>query len=353
MCCATNRPMVSIGRVSYPLYLWHWPLLAFAAIAFPGDLPAVTRAALALAAFLLAVGTWRWLESPLHGKPMPLPRRLVGATLATSVAVALLMVQVADVAGTSPASDSNPLAGLDAPSNVPRCHNHFASPARLPDEAACVLGGKDPPRIAIWGDSHALALGPFATAIARREGRTAIAYSRDACPPAVGYDTGQQGLLAARCNNFNEAAIRRAETMDTVILAARWPLHGERDFAADLTTTVDRLSSHVRRIFVIGPTPVLPANAPYCLHHKVLHSCEVTREEFVARSAAIRELLSSLPATHPNVTYVEPLDFFCDEVMCPGARNGVALYWDNHHIASTAAAAFGTAFLARRADRDL
>jgi peptidoglycan/LPS O-acetylase OafA/YrhL len=348
----SSRPMVFIGRVSYPFYLWHWPLLALAAAAIPGDIPAPTRAALVLAAFFLAAGTWRWVERPIHVMPMALPRRLVGATLVTCVALAVLVVQVADATRSSPlASDPGSMAERDMPANMSRCHNLSIRPDQLPDETACILGGDAPPRVAIWGDSHALAFQPFATAVAVGEGKTAIAYSRDACAPAVGYDNGERPVAVARCRSFNAAVLLRAETMDTVILASRWPAPGERDFAADLTATVDQLSPHVRRILIVGATPDLPASVPDCLRRNSLRSCEVTREQFIAQSAAVRALLSSLPAKHANVSYVEPMDFFCNQRTCPGVRNGMALYWDNNHISSSAAAMFGRDFLAGKSGR--
>lgn len=141
----SSRTMVLIGKVSYPFYLWHWPLLAVAAVAIPGEIPAPTRALLVLAAFLLAAATWRWLERPVHLVPMVLPRRLVGATLVTCVALALLVVQIADATrSTPPSNDPGAVAERDMPANVDRCHNLSIRPDQLPDETACVLGGKAP-----------------------------------------------------------------------------------------------------------------------------------------------------------------------------------------------------------------
>ncbi|WP_414674522.1 SGNH hydrolase domain-containing protein [Luteibacter sp.] len=116
--------------------------------------------------------------------------------------------------------------------------------------------------------------------------------------------------------------------------------------AADLTATVNQLSSHVRRVVVIGATPDLRACVPDCLSRNSLKSCEVTRRECIAQSAAIRTLLSSLLAKYPNVTYVEPIDFFCTQESCPGVRNGMALYWDSNHVSASAAAVFGREFVA-------
>jgi peptidoglycan/LPS O-acetylase OafA/YrhL len=350
----SSRVMILIGKVSYPFYLWHWPLLALAAVAIPGGIPAPTRAALVLAAFLLAAGTWRWVERPVHLISMALPRRLVGATLLTCVALAVLVVQVADATRSAPPSnDPGAVAERDMPANMNHCHNLSIRPAQLPDERACVLGGTAPPRVAIWGDSHALAFQPFATAVAIGEGKTAIAYSRDACAPALGYDNGERPVAVARCKSFNAAVLLRAEAMDTVILASRWPAPGERDFAADLTATVDQLSPHVRRIFIIGATPDLPASVPDCIRRNSLHSCEVTREQFITQSSAVRALLTSLSKRHPNVTYVETTDFFCNQRTCPGVRNGMALYWDTNHVSSSAAARFGREFVTRKTTDEL
>jgi Predicted acyltransferases len=341
-----SGPMVLVGRVSYPFYLWHWPLLALAAVAMPGELPPPWRAGLVLAAFGLAYATWRWLEKPLHRVRLAAPRQLVTAALLACVASAVLSVQVADeVKRTPPSTDPAVLAAHDLPKNMGRCHANAFSPVELPDPGECTLGGSGTPRIVIWGDSHALAFQPFATALAKREGKLAIAYSRDACAPAIGYDNGKRPSFASQCKAFNAIALKSAVTMDTVILASRWPNPAERNFAADLTATVNALAPHVRRIFIIGDTPSLPSAVPECIFRHALQKCDLPRPAFIERSAPIRALLSSLAVRYPNVVYVEPTDFFCTKDTCPGVRDGVALYWDDNHISTTAAAAFGEFFL--------
>lgn len=350
----TSAPFLLVGRVSYPFYLWHWPLLALAAVAMPGEVPLVTRAALVATGFLLALGTWRWVERPLRSAQLNLPRRLVTATAVACAALAVLSVQIADlVAKSPPTHDPALLASQDIPRNIGECHGHWFSPATLPNEARCTLGGTEAPRVVIWGDSHALAFQPFAAALATREHKTAIGYTRDACAPAVGYDNGERPALAAVCKAFNTIALEHAQHMDTVILASRWPAPDARHFADDLIATVDALAPHVRRVVLIGPTPDLPSAVPECMSRHVLHACDLPRDVFVDRSAPIRTVLSGIAARHQNVTYVEPLDFFCTAQTCPGVRNGIALYWDDNHISSTAAAAFGREFLRGKSDDQL
>lgn len=68
----SSRPFVWIGLISYPLYLWHWPLLSFPRI-LEGEIPSATyRAVMIAAAFVLAVGTYLLVEKPLRNVRSPL-----------------------------------------------------------------------------------------------------------------------------------------------------------------------------------------------------------------------------------------------------------------------------------------
>ena len=62
-------PMVFIGLISYPLYLWHWPLLSFERIIDPDHMTTACRVALIAAAFVLAWLTYRLVEIPIRYQP--------------------------------------------------------------------------------------------------------------------------------------------------------------------------------------------------------------------------------------------------------------------------------------------
>ena len=83
-----SRPLVFIGLISYPLYLWHWPLLSFAHI-LQIDEPAIVRASLLGLSFVLAWATYRWIETPIRKKRLDVrintTRRLAGILAAMAV----------------------------------------------------------------------------------------------------------------------------------------------------------------------------------------------------------------------------------------------------------------------------
>ncbi len=75
---------VFVGKISYPLYLWHWPLLSFWTL-LRGEPPAPGEAVMmVMLAFALAVATWRWIETPMR---LPQTRGRNATGLAAGLAV--------------------------------------------------------------------------------------------------------------------------------------------------------------------------------------------------------------------------------------------------------------------------
>ena len=62
----SSRPIVWIGLISFPLYLWHWPLLALARIQEGGDISISTRMTLVVISIVLSWLTYRYVEMPIR-----------------------------------------------------------------------------------------------------------------------------------------------------------------------------------------------------------------------------------------------------------------------------------------------
>lgn len=152
--------LTGVGRISYGLYLWHWPLFAFAFIHVGREVPAYVTAALTAAAFVLSAASYRWVEAPV--------RRSAGlGRLRGVMAMSALMTSAAAwgvVGGPAPGSFAARTAGFGAQLDGPvwRLDRNDACLARYDLEGSagwswwfCMLSAEAPPEVLLLGTSYA------------------------------------------------------------------------------------------------------------------------------------------------------------------------------------------------------
>jgi hypothetical protein len=309
--------MVGIGLVSYSLYLWHWPLLAFHRATSVGETGIGVKLALCGIALLLAIASFRYIETPFR-RMRTSPRRIVAAGVAVSAMLALCVC----VLGVLARQDAVPA----------RADNSLAARAER-DKAtmACHISGVDrmtlkcPPRsrVLVYGDSMAWSWLP-----AVRDGSDV---SMDACPPFLGYLPPHPFPGHIQCRDHN--AVVAGLPADIVVIAGRWTSYGD---ARGLAPTLDALD-HVPRVIIVGPTPELRDLAPRCIRQHAEAACAMPRAAFDEQAKPILARLRALAASHPNVEVFDPTPRFCTSTQCPPVLDGVALYWDTHHLTASAA----------------
>jgi len=261
-----SKPMIWIGLISYPLYLWHWPLLTFAHLRAGETPPWFIQLGWVGASVLLAWLTYQWIEKPVRfGR---LNRRTVTAALC------MAMVGVA-AAGTTihqrggfderyPPSVRELLSrgGLRAVTQGWRlndCMLEFERPAS--DYKDFCIEEKRP-LIFLWGDSHAGSLYPGFKAL-QEGGRYEFGIgerSSAGCPPVLGAEA------RPLCTSLNDNAIQaiREVRPDVVLLYAIWH-HPSYDLR-NLETTVQELRrAGVPRIILLGAVPYWDTSLPRVL----------------------------------------------------------------------------------------
>ena len=269
---------VWIGKVSYSLYLWHWPLIALATYTVGGaPLGLEARIVLVAITFGLAALSWRFVERPFRVSRMD--RKAVFA-LSGSVAAVLAACAIGIVlkSGLPQRLDDSELALASyvdvRDQRTPECVDSVL------ERHVCVFGnGK--PRIALWGDSHADALAPAILKAAAEHGRSVAFLSNAACAPLLNMERKD----VPRCGQANRASaayILSDPTIDTVILSARWaywqsmrlPFSDRQhlklwssdgspaDFDRSLNLTVTKLRQAGKKVIVIGSVPELPGAVP-------------------------------------------------------------------------------------------
>lgn len=255
-----SGPFVSVGRISYPLYLWHWPILSFLLIR-NGDvgLSISVRLAALVAATVLAFGTYYLVEGPVGG------RRRYGtpALLATMTTIALGAVMVL-ASGGLPGRALNQDPRRQFVERYKELHRDGLSTAyrfecdfydwksgrrRASISADCTKPG-DKRTFLLWGDSHAQALSlglrsgmPKGTRLAQ----VATSGCRPRLEPTVVQTPGGACDIS---NAFALATVKRLRP-DTVILAQ------QRDHETTDWLTFARVlkDAGARRVVLIGPLP--------------------------------------------------------------------------------------------------
>ncbi|HET7704281.1 MAG TPA: acyltransferase family protein [Candidatus Limnocylindrales bacterium] len=277
----TLAPMRFLGRISYSLYLWHWPILVLPAAAIDDRLPLVARLGLAGLSIVVAAASQRWVEDPIrHGRFVGRRvRRTLVLAATTSVIVALFAVGVGSAATAqlpppvARASDDpsalppDPLGSLGPSSPSPASSPPSASPDSSPgpaptrpptpagpvppdltpslaaarddapriyrdgchldqptiDPRACVFG--DPASttsVVLFGDSHAAQWFPALERLARVEGWKLVTYTKSACTPAdVAVWNGSFQREYTECAAWRERVFTRlAELRPTLVIMA-------------------------------------------------------------------------------------------------------------------------------------
>lgn len=315
----SQGPVVAIGLISYPLYLWHWPLLAFATIAEPQGVPRLTRVAIVAASVSLAALTYVFLERPVRQSKWRFK----------IVALCFLMAAIG-VAGAATVHSQGfafrmPVAFQDVRA-IPldrlaqwRLGSCFLDQnENSPDEhfsPTCVEQQR--PLIFFWGDSVSAALYPGLIGLRSSHNFGLAQFGTAGCPPVLNFPV----IHRPHCVEDNAVAFAKlSETHpDVVLLYSAW------DFG-DIYPRLDDLISKLRalkipRIIVMGPPPEwlggLTKAAYDYYKADPLHQMIPTYSDF--RLAQVWNRYQAAFSEHARrmpVEYISTWDVLCKEGKC-------------------------------------
>ena len=273
-----HRPLVYVGLISYPLYLWHWPILAFARHVQFKEPTNLVKIAYIAAAFALAHLTYRYVEKPIRFGP-PAPRKPI--MLAAAVAAIGCIGLVAYFADGFPRRYSSDAQNLFKDFRRDAEAVHGMDLCARQDTATFTVTAECPPAggrrlIVVWGDSHAAhLLRGLAELEKGKDSIQIVSFSRGGCPPILSFESA----LVPDCASVNETVMQRMWQMkpETVIMAARWDWYGDSGKLDDesIAWTIARLQSMgVRRIVGVNQFPLWDAPVPKILarYHRTLRA---------------------------------------------------------------------------------
>ena len=356
-------PLVLLGQLSYAIYLWHWPLLAFHRHGY-GE-PGIAAATLMLeATLLLAWLTHRFVEQPLRRVQWPPREVATRLLLLPGACVAAMATFVIATGGYGLEGANGPyarqLAAVRMPSRPTSDFDYVCQRDRIRagdlTAARCVTGadGAAAPTILLWGDSNAAHYVGMVSAFARHAGARVRNVAHQACPPVpVDAAVVQQVARPADCHRSLQAVWGALAPYDVVVLASSWYQYpgGEVLVREGAGETTRRLVAQGKRVILLGRVPTQPTFDRLCrekaLRYPGLRCDEAgspLRPEVVAMNRALRELAATLP----GVTYHDANDLLCPDGHCPvtDAQDNPH-YHDSGHLTMAASWWLGAQALAR------
>jgi peptidoglycan/LPS O-acetylase OafA/YrhL len=381
-------PMRHVGRISYSWYLWHWPLLVLPAVALGHGLTFVQATVAVAVSYLLAVATYRYIETPLRFAPSLKANRpaLIFGVALTALAVLAagalarsaqqgveltgLVGNTSEVSGdvfqAAPGVTVNMGNGkvsvppVLTPSVLEAPDDHFAD---LYDQGCqagyddvkvvdCAFGDvKSDKTMVVFGDSHASAWAAGLDVVAVERGWKLVPISKGRCSAAT-YPVYVERFNRPydECDTWRAAALERIKELkpDLVIIANRWYYQVAApdgtalpdDVAAPLIAagTADmakQLRSTGAKVIFLRDFPAPGFTGPTCVAENLddYSACDFSRADQWPRDDAI---LSAVDAVK-RVRVVDINATICDPAgeTCPVVADNILRYRDDSHISAT------------------
>ncbi|WP_337269470.1 acyltransferase family protein [Oryzifoliimicrobium ureilyticus] len=358
------RPLVFIGKISYSLYLMHWPVTVFLRYLTLEEPTLGDAAFIVLFGMVLAIISWRYVERPFR-----LPHRTSRSSITNATAV-LAMILVAAFGYTADkyagGSDGfsrfqasmfdrgkiddvavpvgNPVENNDHSWRNGTCFFEDDNSFENWDPQKCILAANGEPKTLLWGDSYAAHYAPGIMANAGHVEGTIYQYTQAGCPPVLSY----YSYARPRCRDFNANAIQLLQrfNISTVILSGRWTDLQLRGLDG-VQQTIDTLRQRNIRVIVIGQSPVFVTNVDVIAFRKALPTDMTASWKTVIQP----DLNLKLRRLVHGADFIDPIALDCSNDICPYMVDQKLLYFDTGHFSNFGSRRMTGLMLAALGDR--
>ncbi|HEY8993681.1 MAG TPA: acyltransferase family protein [Lacunisphaera sp.] len=349
----SHRAIVFVGLISYSLYLWHWPLIAFSNYWLLFDQLPWLRVGVPIASFVVAYLSWRYIETPFREKRCLPERAGMLAASAAAILVVLLGGQYLKTIHGFEARLTGATSKLITEKKERADRNGSMRELSLADVQARRFlrfpGSTDNHRrVFVWGDSHARAALPGVITAAKQQQITVLAAWHGATPPLIHYASASPFSLGERSPAFNQCVLDYIiqNHIEDVVLAGYWKnyLSGEPEekaanevFAKELAAVIARLTAAGCRVLVLLDWPAHRMKIPRLIFGQYSLGMDLTdficlEPEHQASTRPMRAIVPQLERAGARI--VDPTDLFRDEASGGYAveDDGYPLYYDTNHL---------------------
>lgn len=355
-----NPAAVFTGRISYSLYLFHWPLLVYCRYALHGSMSEGAASCIAVAlSFGISYLSWKWIEMPFR-KTRWIPKRYF------AIAAAILLFSAAISQGTKylyvyehrhARCQVEPYCDGVAPAAQRYADPNWEHSENRTPNSLSVLGADENPQYVLWGDSHAMALSAGWNAFSEKSGINGLYINRK---HTLMHDSfSKRYPNNAKWIDDTLAWLGEHPELKYVVLANRWAVRAQgftnenevrstyyrRDgktgtskeiFALGLTELCQKLQDMGKKVIIVSGIPEQGYDVPsminrFGLFFRHSHNC-IPYDEYAARQKEVKEVLESIQnAGLARVIWVDRA-FYPDGKPISLSVNGVSLYADDDHL---------------------
>jgi len=359
-----HRSLAAVGRLSYSLYIWHWPIIVLvpvAADAWGGPLRHLSgTAGLVATTIVVSLASYLLIERPIRFRLVPTwrPAPVVAVGLVCSVLVASVAQGrfMPDTEFERRALDT--VTDLAEPGPCTYFADDWPAPA---DSEPCVYrrGAPGAPVIGLVGDSHGQQWQPALEVLAERSDATIVRATRGGCPAndvtAFLRDETRRFRVERDCTEWRHVVYDElVETYDpdVVVVGTRsfvrgLEVDGEYVYQDDPVhlrawtdgwdTTLDTLTAGGATVVVNQLLPTLPERIPACLvdHGEGTTACDVPMS-VDDRIGPYRDAVAELDGSNGGlVQVIDPTTFACPGGTCPAVIDDVVVHRDDNHLSAT------------------
>ncbi|MCB1419723.1 MAG: acyltransferase [Notoacmeibacter sp.] len=361
-------PMVFFGRISYSLYLWHWPVFVFARYGRETPPGVAEMAGWAGLSVVLATLSWRYIEQPFRdGRRFPNPVRVVAAGALATAVVAGASAGISAARGFPGRLDPELRQLLKARYMHDRRECHRVTPSRMRRGDLCIRGAEQgEPSFVLVGDSHADAASPAVFSAAGKAGLRGYQYTAAGFRPMPGVEKRGEPNYVRRSTAFVEFLKQHPE-LRTVIITGFWVHQVTGDSfrhkgtvwfddgydgtgtAYNATATRNGLTrlfqAFPERRFILlddvasGTALDLKSQARriWRVGKGTMADAAMDIQAYQLQRDAYEPLLKEIAAANPNVRYVPLFGKLCGADACRLMHDGKPVWRNGDHLAAPGA----------------
>lgn len=333
----SNKTLVWFGLISFPLYLWHWPLLSLARISEGDEISLALRTGIVLASIVLATLTYHFLETPL--KKLSTSRKIVPVLSSAAVLLSVFVVVMLVNENFLRLQNHSPLVEKfgpypHLPSHNDSCDERYPQFSKF---SVCLLSKDRAPEVIIVGDSHSSQY--YKSLAAQLPDKSVMNIAQFSCLPAAAENLRRQHECTLKTKAVLDF-LNAEKSIEVVYLAGYWNYlaaggfksntagwrmaadltqQKAKDFAKRMNYFVSEIRNRNKNIVLMKDIPDLEFNIKNCFQLRTVRigfmrrDCSSPQEDFEKRTLLTNEVLSSLAKQYPGVAIFDPTPVFCTD----------------------------------------